>query len=256
MTSSRILFVGDPHGKLRYVAEYVLHYKPRALVLLGDIEPGDPLDDELGELLKANVQVAWIHGNHDNADDQMWRDLTDAERNPITSFGALHGRVVEVGDIRIAGLGGIFREPIWHPGAGDGAIKYRSFEEFAKRDRRLRPRFAEDRALVHRATIFPDVYERMWDLRADILASHEAPSCHRHGFAEIDDLARAMGARTIIHGHHHEDYVAVHKNGDLTVYGVGRAAAVDEHGQLVEPSRERPRREPQVHDSGDWLRLR
>jgi hypothetical protein len=49
--------------------------------------------------------------------------------------------------------------------------------------------------------------------RFDVLISHEAPSSHRHGFAAIDRLADAGGARLIVHGHHHESYVAKLANG-------------------------------------------
>ncbi len=36
--------------------------------------------------------------------------------------------------------------------------------------------------------------------------THEAPSCHRHGFEAIDELGKAIGAKHIIHGHHHVFY--------------------------------------------------
>jgi cytosine/adenosine deaminase-related metal-dependent hydrolase len=42
-------------------------------------------------------------------------------------------------------------------------------------------------------------------LRADILVTHEAPSCHPYGFAAIDALARAMGVVRSFHGHQHDD---------------------------------------------------
>lgn len=40
--------------------------------------------------------------------------------------------------------------------------------------------------------------------KADILVTHEAPSCHPFGYSEIDELAQAMGARMVVHGHHHD----------------------------------------------------
>jgi hypothetical protein len=46
-----------------------------------------------------------------------------------------------------------------------------------------------------------------------VLVSHEAPSCHRHGFAVIDQMAAHAGARLIVHGHHHESYVATLTSG-------------------------------------------
>ena len=36
--------------------------------------------------------------------------------------------------------------------------------------------------------------------------THEAPTCHRHGFVGIDMAAEACRARLVVHGHHHESY--------------------------------------------------
>jgi len=49
-------------------------------------------------------------------------------------------------------------------------------------------------------------FEKMKKLRADILVTHEAPSCHRHGKKAIEELANAIGATKIFHGHHHYFY--------------------------------------------------
>ena len=46
-----------------------------------------------------------------------------------------------------------------------------------------------------------------------MLITHEAPSCHRHGFAAIDRLADVAAARLIVHGHHHESYAVKLGNG-------------------------------------------
>lgn len=59
-------------------------------------------------------------------------------------------------------------------------------------------------------------------MRADVLVTHGAPSCHELGFAEIDHVADALGVRLIVHGHHHQDYEAA--VGRIPVVGVGRAA--------------------------------
>ena len=52
------------------------------------------------------------------------------------------------------------------------------------------------------STIFPDVYDRLSLLGADVLVTHEASSCHKYGFEAIDDLARALGvmARAVVAG--------------------------------------------------------
>jgi hypothetical protein len=39
-----------------------------------------------------------------------------------------------------------------------------------------------------------------------VLVTHEAPTCHRHGFVGIDMAAQACRARLVRHSHHHEDY--------------------------------------------------
>lgn len=75
--------------------------------------------------------------------------------------------------------------------------------------------------LAHTA-IFPDTYNRLAVLEADVLVTHEAPGCHRHGFEELDLLAGAMGVRWIVHGHHHQHYKATLDNG-ISVIGLGRA---------------------------------
>ena len=62
------------------------------------------------------IAVHWIHGNHDNdGGPEMWANLAAPERNPLTASGGLHARVVEIEGIRIAGLGGTFRPPVWSP---------------------------------------------------------------------------------------------------------------------------------------------
>jgi hypothetical protein len=34
--------------------------------------------------------------------------------------------------------------------------------------------------------------------------THEAPGYHPHGFSILDTLARSMGVKVSIHGHHHD----------------------------------------------------
>jgi hypothetical protein len=40
--------------------------------------------------------------------------------------------------------------------------------------------------------------------KANILGGHEAPSCHPCGYSEIEELAQAIGAKMVEHGHHHD----------------------------------------------------
>ena len=84
----------------------------------------------------------------------------------------------------------------------------------------------------HHSTIWWEDYEQLWDQKADILVTHEAPSSHNHGFTEIDDLAFAMNAKRVFHGHHHINYSAELKRDVDTVLvdGVGLACCKDETG--------------------------
>ena len=56
-------------------------------------------------------------------------------------------------------------------------------------------------------SIWHHEYEKMkQQIKADILVIHEAPSCHRHGYKALDELAESIGAKHIFHGHHHTYY--------------------------------------------------
>jgi hypothetical protein len=68
-------------------------------------------------------------------------------------------------------------------------------------------------------------------LAADILVLHEAPACHPHGFAVLDELAEAMGVARVFHGHHHDclDYRVT----DPAVSGVGYRGISDLAGACV-----------------------
>lgn len=216
----RILFYGDPHGVFEPLIETVQAHPPAAVVLLGDMDLEAPLEQVLAPILH-KTEVWFIHGNHD-CDRQHWHDhlLASAlkERN-------LHGRVVEIAGTRIAGLGGVFREKIWHPETGGPQWEDRTHYL------RCRPPHVKKQGipLKHRASIWWDDYEALWDQRADLLVTHEAPSCHAHGFAALDDLAEALGARRIIHGHHHANYAGQVGQG-IQVQGVARAGVIDQHG--------------------------
>ncbi|EQD27430.1 metallophosphoesterase, partial [mine drainage metagenome] len=75
---------------------------PQALILLGDIEAPVPLQELMAPIEALGTQVWFIPGNHDTDHAQSWAALQAwPERN-------LHGRVVDVAGVRIAGLGGIF----------------------------------------------------------------------------------------------------------------------------------------------------
>jgi predicted phosphodiesterase len=228
-----IVFVGDIHQQWDKVARGVaaLRDRPRAAVLLGDIQCEKPLDELAAPFLDRGIAVHWIFGNHDNdGGPDMWANLADPARNPRTAAGALHGRVTEIAGLRVAGLGGTFRPRVWDPPAEP---RLRARAELEADVRGLGPSWqaAHLQALHHSlstAAIWPEDYEALATRRADILVTHEAPASHPSGKAALDRLARVMGARLIVHGHHHLSYRARSADG-LSVMGVGAAwgAALD-----------------------------
>ncbi len=200
-----ILYCGDPHGGVRgslsYIVEAAGEANASAIVLLGDIEPARPLHEELDQILD---RLWWIPGNHDSDSDEMWRRVATAqvaERN-------LHGRVVKLPDgTRIAGLGGVFRESVWYPtpaAARAGAPAFRNRREHGEATPR-QERWEGGHHRRHWGTIYPDELDKLADLRADVLVTHEAPGYHRNGFELLDDLARSMGVKVTVHGHHHDN---------------------------------------------------
>lgn len=227
---NRILFCGDPHGHFEHIIEAAQAHQPAAVVLLGDVQPKEPLEVALRPIIDL-TEVWWIHGNHDTDSAADYDNLFGsalADRN-------LHGRVVEVAGVRIAGLGGIFRKQIW---PAPGQPHYTSAEAFlAQCGKGNRWRGGLPRK--HRSSIFPSDYEPLLQEKADVLVTHEAPSCHRHGFRSIDDLATSLGAHMAYHGHHHEhiDYGEEEaKKLGFHPFGVAYCGIRDEQGNIVSPS--------------------
>ncbi len=113
------VFIGDIHQQWSKVEDGLasLDPLPRAVQSqLGDIQCDKPLDQLAAPLLDRGIDVHWIFGNHDNdGGPEMWANLVEPDRYPRTSHGALHGKVVEIAGVRIAGLGGTFRPRIWEP---------------------------------------------------------------------------------------------------------------------------------------------
>jgi predicted phosphodiesterase len=201
----RILFFGDPHGDFAPVTDAVMRLRPEAIVLLGDLQPRRPLHVELAEI-RSLTDIWFIHGNHDTdseADhDNLWGSEL-ANRN-------LHGRVVEIAGYRLAGLGGIFRGKVWDPAVPIQDAPFDSAQRMlalaqARGWKDPRGLWRSGIALRHRSSIFPQDYTRLLKERADILVTHEAPGAHRRGFQVLDELAAALGATLLVHGHHHRD---------------------------------------------------
>jgi predicted phosphodiesterase len=191
-----ILYCGDPHGQFRHILRAADELNPSAVVLLGDLEPQRPLHEEL----EAIAHKTWfIHGNHDTDTDQNWEHLWGsalAGRN-------IDGRVVELPDgTCMAGLGGVFRESVWYPSL-PSEPRYRNRAEHAEATSQ-HDRWRNGVRRKHWSSIYPDDLDRLADLRADVLITHEAPGYHRNGFAILDTLAQSLGVRVTIHGHHHD----------------------------------------------------
>lgn len=215
--SNDIAFVGDPHGDYSPVRKLVSARAPAAAIFLGDMDLEVPFDQQAAPLLKAGIDVWYVHGNHDT-DREHWHDnLFETELGRSRN---LTGRVVEIAGVRVAGLGGVFREKVWHPKGGDGEPRFRTRQDFMAANMRSAWRGGLPRG--QRSSIFWEDVEALADEKADVLVTHEAPSCHRYGFKEIDFLAQMLGVTTIVHGHHHESYVSRLPSG-IEVIGLNKA---------------------------------
>jgi predicted phosphodiesterase len=210
-----IVVAGDPHGNFAPILRACAALERGTLILLGDCELRVPLRRQLAPLFAVGWAVHWILGNKDAETEAVFDNL--AVDFPEGDIG---GRVIEVAGLRIAGLGGVFKPRIWDPSA-DQAPSFATRAAFlASLD--AREHWRGGLPLWHRDSIFPEDFARLAQHRFDALISHEAPSSHRHGFAAIDRLAEASGARLIVHGHHHEAYGAKLANG-INVRGLAVA---------------------------------
>jgi len=232
-----IVFIGDIHQQWDKVERGLtaLDEPPRAAVLLGDVQAERPLDALAEPLLRRGISVHWIYGNHDNdGGPEMWANLVAPERNPLTTAGALHGRVIDIHGIRVAGLGGTFRPRVWEPPAPPRLHRRTQLAaDVAELGRGWRPDHVA--ALVHSlgsTAIWPEDYDQLAEQQADILVTHEAPGSHPAGNKALDALARAMGVNLIVHGHHHVGYRAVAEDG-LHAMGVAAAAGATRDGEVL-----------------------
>lgn len=201
-----ILFCGDPHGEFDHIIQRVQQAKPAAVIMLGDLCMSQPFEQTFAAILES-TDIWFIHGNHDTDTVHYYDHLfTFHNRN-------LHGRVVEIDGLKIAGLGGIFRNQVWYPPEEPQHITKNDFMARCGKGNLWR----EGLPRKHRSTIFPEDMLCFTGLTADILVSHEAPISHPHGFKAIDELAESLNARTIIHGHHHDPF----KYGETNVINLG-----------------------------------
>lgn len=247
-----ILMLGDTHGNFSHILPVVRDRKPAAVILLGDVQARRPLEQELAEVM-ALTEIWWIHGNHDT-DTQA--DHGNLFRSALADR-SLHARVVEIDGVRVAGLGGIFREKIWWPVPVESKPVFANYDELEQHinrelaNRKISNAKAHKELLKHRSTIFHDGWLMLYGQQADILVTHEAPSCHPHGFKAIDVLARSMKVKTAFHGHHHDriPYESQWSRLGFAAYGVGLCGVTDMDGRLIAPGMldDRIKRFPATH---------
>lgn len=218
-SKSPILFVGDPHMNFDSIKEAAAsHAVPGMVVCVGDFQLPYPArsPEIFGGLFKAGWDIRFVLGNHDSDTCQQLDYLLGEQGGyPV---GNLHCRVVDIGGLRVAGLGGVFKGRIWLP---DKDVRYASREDWMKRNRE---RWRGGLPIHLRDAIFPEDFEQLGGMRADVLICHEGPSsvCRDQGWSAIDDLAKRMGARLIVYGHHHHSGSALLPNG-LSVRSLGIA---------------------------------
>ncbi len=219
MTERPVLFAGDPHRNFAPILRACHALPVGVLIVVGDCDCPSPLSQILAPVIERGWDVRWIMGNHDTETEAAYDNLTG-------SAGDIGLRVSTIRGLRFAGLPGVFKPRVWYPRAEAGAVRIEP-AAFQTRDAfrsSLRPHeiWRDGLPLWHRDTIFPEDFDRLSVLACDILVTHEAPSSHPHGFAVIDALAAACGARLIVHGHHHVSYSAILSNG-INVRGLGLA---------------------------------
>ncbi len=201
---------------------------------------GRTADEILRPLADRGCRILHIRGNHDLDDEAQYGAVISSR---ILQQGHLNLRVVDVGGIRIAGLDGVFGSP-WNPdGEEKGIANFRRGDtrrEFIENtigywhkddpERLKGPKLYRHPLerqpglqMGHRKYIFPEDIAYLRTLKADVLISHEAPKSPilNEGFNIIGRLAEDMGAKTVIHGHHHRDYISETAAG-IEVVGVGR----------------------------------
>jgi predicted phosphodiesterase len=246
MLSEQIWLCGDVHGDLRTLRRALAQAAPlpQAIILVGDLDPPEPVGAWLSPVTDLGIDTWFIHGNHETDSDAVFLNMfhsPGAQRN-------FSGRVVELAGLRVAGLGGVFREEVWYPPTPPHFADYDALYDYwlprtPRHQRAALPALAalderpifNQRLRKHHSSIFPDVYHRLADQSADVLIVHEAPSCHPNGFEAIDLLAQTMGVRWVVHGHHHDalDYRAHRKALGFEAIGVGFRGITTLAGEII-----------------------
>lgn len=256
-----IWMLGDVHGNFDHVLETVRSSgeRPVALIFLGDLQCPAPFSECVNDIEAAGIACWAIPGNHDTDSAEEYRNLFE---DPLFQARNLHGRVVEIAGIRVAGLGGVFRGEIWYPRPSENADAvdepvFRSYDEFRRdlqKKQGLKRRVTRmeggqvqvvpdriggwpdesrnGRLRKHKSSLFHEDYMNLYGQAADILVTHEAPSCHPHGFREIDALAQSLRVKFLFHGHQHDslNYRNHFERLGFAAYGVGLMGITDMFG--------------------------
>lgn len=206
------VFVGDFGFADRDDREWVPGTRREVLPFRDTRKP----DEILRPLTDLGCRILHVRGNHDFEDADQYGAVIGSR---VLRGGNLHGRVVEIEGVRIAGLEGVFGGP-WQP--KDDHIVSATREHWIANNRAYRGGSLWRHSLEkqwdipaglqvgHRKYIFPEDAERLRAMEADVLVTHEAPlsSSWDKGFQVLNDIAVDMGAKAIIHGHIHEGYEA------------------------------------------------
>ena len=229
--NTEILFCGDAHGRFAHILAASERLMPMTVVLLGDMEFPRPAHLELAPIREITY---FVIGNHDTDTAESWANLSESG----LADRCIDGRVATLPDgTRVAGLGGVFRAKVWAPPSAPVHESYDAWERSLARGWQKREtQFAVQRR-THRSTIFPNAYERLSSEHADILVLHEAPEPHPHGWSALNELARAMDVRQVIHGHHHDrpDYEPYWRELGYEVHGVGLRGITGRDGAVIRP---------------------
>jgi predicted phosphodiesterase len=217
--TAELVFAGDTHGSLDHLKQVPAD---KLIIHLGDFDLEEPLESALPD--SCHDRLWWIPGNHDYDKEYYYDRLFGS----VLAERSLHTRVVEVSSVRVAGLGGVFKGKIWWPPEPPVRATVQEYMRHLPRQNKWRGGLP----LKVRSAIWKEDWEALSSQRADVLVTHEAPESHENGFRALGDLARAMGAHTIVHGHHHVDYVAEIEGG-VRVIGVGLRSVADMDGRVL-----------------------
>lgn len=219
-----MIFYGDPHGRFQPLINASRTHQAQAVVMLGDMQLTQSPETVFADLPKT-TSLWCIHGNHDTDTREQFEHCFQSHLNEVN----LHSRVETIAGYRVAGLGGVFRHKTYHPESNPEP-------QFPTRDAYMAgPPKQTHMPVKHHSSIWLEDIEKLRGQKADILVTHEAPSSLELGFAKIDEVAEMLGAKYIIHGHHHQNtWQTLHlAHGEVRVMGVGLATSRTLDGQVL-----------------------